>query len=98
MASTLVTSSVRGLAGWVRTFATRCVHYIASQRNAQVNGYHPRMPKTAVIGPFRVDEQMRADLERIAVEEGDDATLADVVRMALRDFIARRPPRPLPPA
>jgi hypothetical protein len=74
------------------------VHYIASQRNAQVNGYHPRMPKTTVVGPIRVDEQMRADLERITAEEGDDATLADVVRTALREFIARRPPRPQPPA
>ena len=50
------------------------------------------MPKKSTIGPFRVEEQMRAGLERMAAAEGEDVTVADVVRSAIREYLARHLP------
>ena len=58
------------------------MYYIASQHGALVNGYDPFMAKDSTIGPFRVDAQLRADLERMAELEGEDVSVADVVRAA----------------
>lgn len=55
-------------------------------------GYDPGMPKKSTIGPFRVEEQMRAGLERMAAAEGEDVTVADVVRAAIREYLARHLP------
>ena len=71
------------------------MYYIASQHGALVNGYDPFMAKDSTIGPFRVDAQLRADLERMAELEGEDVSVADVVRAALREYFDRHLP-PLP--
>ena len=70
------------------------MHHIASQHGALVNGYDPFMAKDSTIGPIRVDAQLRADLDRMAALQGDDVSVADVVRAALREYLARH----LPPA
>jgi Arc/MetJ-type ribon-helix-helix transcriptional regulator len=52
------------------------------------------MAKNSSIGPVRVDDQMKADMDRMVAAAGPDATEADVVRAALREYFARH----LPPA
>ncbi len=46
-------------------------------------------PKNVYLPATRVDPEVREQLEAIAAAHGPDTTLADVVRQALREFIAR---------
>jgi hypothetical protein len=50
------------------------------------------MEKNHTIGPVRVDGAMKAGLARMARASGEDVTVADVVRAAVRDYLASRLP------
>jgi predicted transcriptional regulator len=52
----------------------------------------PGMAKNHTVGPVRVDDEMKADLDRMVAAAGPDASEADVVRAALREYFARHLP------
>lgn len=50
--------------------------------------YDPSVPKDASLPPVRVEEWIREALEEIAAAR-PDATLADIIREAVREYLAR---------
>jgi hypothetical protein len=60
----------------------------ASQRDAESNDYDPLVAKDVTLPPVRVEDTMRAALEAIA-DARPDATLADVIREAIREYLER---------